>query len=154
VLRRLAVILGLGGLACQSHSSALAPNPLSMDAVVAAFLHAVKANDLDRLGTLWGTERGPAATWMPADELKKRLTVIQKYLNYDGYRVVDGPLAVGGHDNERTFRVELERQSCNVVVPLDLIQAKTGQWLVIDAHLESVSNPEQACKPAGRGTGP
>jgi len=124
-----------------------------MEVTVAAFLDAVRANDLSRLGNLWGSERGPAASWMPADELKKRLTVIQLYLNHDGYRIVEGPLAVEGHDNERTFRVELERRGCNLVVPLDLVQVKNGGWLIVDAHLESVSNPVGGCKPSG-GTGP
>jgi len=125
-----------------------------MDATVSAFLAAVKANDLSRLGTLWGSEHGPAASWMPPDELKKRLTVIQKYLNHDGYRVVEGPLPVTGHDNERTFRVELQRGGCNVVVPLDLVQAKSGEWLVVDAHLETVGTPAKACKPPDHGTEP
>jgi len=154
VLRRLAVILALGGLGCQSHPSTLMPSPPTVDTALSGFLDAVKANDLSRMGSFWGTERGPAATWMQADELKKRLTIIQLYLDHDGYRVVEGPLAVPGHDDERTFRVELERRGCNVVVPLDLIQAKSGAWLVLDAHLESVSSPTQACKPPGHGTGP
>jgi hypothetical protein len=153
VLRRLAVLLALGGLGCGSHASPLTPTPQSMNASVSAFLDAVKANDLSRLGTLWGTERGPAASWMPAEELKKRLTVIQKYLNHDGYRLVEGPLPVPGHDNERTFRVELERGSCNVVVPLDLVEDKNGTWLVEDTHLESLSTPAVGCKPPDHGTG-
>lgn len=154
MLRRLAVILALGGFGCQSHSSAVTPTPRTMDATLAAFLDAVRANDLPRLGTLWGTERGPAATWMPADEMRKRLSVIQSYLNHDGYRIVEGPLMVSGHDTERTYRVELQRRGCNVIVPLDLVQAKSGEWLVVDAHLETLSNPVQACAPSNRGTGP
>jgi len=125
-----------------------------MNDTVAQFLAAVKAADLARMGRLWGTERGPAADWMNPDELKKRLTVIQKYLAYDGYRVIEGPLAVAGHDNERTYRVELQRPGCNVAQPLDLIRTKNGGWLLFDVHLESLSNPAAGCRPPAAGTPP
>jgi len=125
-----------------------------MNETVAQFLGAVKANDLARMGTLWGSERGPAASWMKADELKMRLSVIQKYLNHDGYRVVEGPALVAGHDNQRTFRVELQRAACNLVQPIDLIRTRSGGWVVYDVHLESAGSPTGKCKPPGAGTGP
>ena len=106
------------------------------------------------MGTLWGTERGPAGDWMKPEELRKRLAVIQKYLAHDGYRVVEGPLPVAGHDNQRTVRVELQRAGCNLVQPLDLIRAKSGGWLVFDVHLESLSNPAVGCRAPNSGTPP
>jgi len=53
---------------------------------------------------------------MKSDQLRERLTVVQKYVDHAGYRVIEGPLAVPGHDNSKTFRVELQRQGgCTVV---------------------------------------
>ncbi len=118
------------------------------------FLTAVRANDLSRMSNLWGTERGPAAQWMRPEQLRQRLTVIQRYLNHVGYRVVQGPVAVPGRDDLRTFQVELQRERCNRVVPIDIVRTRSGGWLVLDVHLEAAGNPVAACPPQGTGTGP
>ena len=154
-MRRLAVLVTLGGLACGGGARPAEPAPQSMTEALTQFFAAVKANDLGRLGSLWGTERGPAASWMKADELNQRLTVIQKYLMHVGYRVVEGPLpaAVGG-ERRRTFRVELQRERCNRVLPIDLVRTRSGGWLVVDVHLADAGNPRLACPPQGSGTRP
>ena len=151
-MRRLAVLAVLGGLGCGSPPQT--PAPQSMNDAVTQFLAAVKANDLQRMGALWGSDRGPAGSWMKAEELKMRITVIQRYLMHDRSRIVEGPLSVPARDNARTFRVELQRQTCNVVVPLDIVRTKKGGWLVADVHLESLTNPAAPCRPPRSGTGP
>jgi hypothetical protein len=105
------------------------------------------------MGELWGTERGPAAESMNPDVLRQRVTVIQKYLDHTGYRVIEGPLLVPGHDDRRTYRVELQRTNCNQVLPLEVIKTKSGGWLVYDVHLESAGSPSGRC-PQGVGTRP
>ncbi|HEV2671619.1 MAG TPA: hypothetical protein VGU74_11035 [Gemmatimonadales bacterium] len=125
-----------------------------MNESVAQFLAAVKANDLKRMGDLWGTERGPAAQSMSPDVLRQRLTVIQKYLDHTGYRIIEGPLLVPGHQDLRTYRVELQRSSCNQVMPLDVIKTHSGGWLVYDVHLEAAGSPTGRCQPPGTGTPP
>jgi hypothetical protein len=150
-MRRLAVLAVLGSLGCGSKPQT-APTPQSLSETVTEFMAAVKANDLQRMGQLWGTEKGPAAEWMKAEELKMRLTVIQRYLAYDGYRVLEGPIPVPGHDDMRTFKVELQRQQCNTTATLDLKRTGSGGWVVSDPHLETLSNPAAACKPRSPGT--
>ena len=124
-----------------------------MNESVAQFMAAVKANDLKRMGELWGTDHGPAAQSMNADVLRQRLTVIQKYLDYSGYRIIEGPLLVSGRDDLRTFRVELQRPNCNQVLPIDVVRTRSGGWLVYDVHLESVGSPGGRCQ-VGAGTKP
>ena len=144
---RLAVLVALASLACGSGGSRT-PAPQSLNETLAQFMSAVKTNDLKRMGALWGTERGPAADWMKAEEMNQRLAVIQKYLNHAGYRVVEGPLPVPAQDNQRSFRVELQRSNgCDVVLPIDLIRARSGSWLVLDVHLAVAGNPAAGCKP-------
>ena len=153
--RRLAVQLVLLAAltACSGGQGPGKPIPQSMNASVTQFLAAVKANDLKRMGELWGTERGPAAESMNPDVLRQRVTVIQKYLDHTGYRVIEGPLLVPGHDDRRTYRVELQRTNCNQVLPLEVIKTKSGGWLVYDVHLESAGSPSGRC-PQGVGTRP
>jgi hypothetical protein len=144
----------LAGAACGGRAKPSLPVPQSMNESVAQFLAAVKANDQRRMGDLWGTERGPASQSMNADVLRQRLTVIQKYLDHTGYRIIEGPLLVPGHDDLRTFRVELQRSSCNQVLPIDVVRTRSGGWLVYDVHLESAGSPAGRCQAAGTGTRP
>lgn len=153
-MRRLTVLLVLGATACGGGSQRPGtPAPQTMQETVTQFLGAVKANNLARLGQLWGTYKGAAAASMDPTELSQRLTVIQRYWAHTGARVVEGPLGVPGNERLHTFRVELQRSNCVRVVPLDLIQTRAGTWVVYDAHLEAAGNPALACPPAG-GTRP
>jgi len=151
LLALMLVLLASG--ACGKNQGPSAPVPQSMNESITRFLTAVKANDIKRMGELWGTEHGPAAGSMNSDKMQRRLMVIQKFLDHNGYRVVEGPLLVSGHDELRTFRVELQRSSCNQVVPIDVVRTRSGGWLVNDVHLESAGTPGR-CEQAGTGTRP
>jgi hypothetical protein len=145
---RLAVLVALGALACGGGPGPQTPAPQSPQQALADFMTAVKANDLTRMGNLWGSERGPASSWMKADELRQRVTVFQIYLDHVGYRVVEGPLPVAGQERVQRFRVELQRaNSCSVVFPIDVVHAKSGTWLVNAVDLAGVPNPARGCKP-------
>ena len=148
--RRLAIAFFMlaGTAACGGRPSPAGPVPQSMNESVTQFLAAVKANNQKRMGELWGTERGPAAGSMNGDVLRQRLTVIQKYLDHTGYRIIEGPMLVPGHDELRTFRVELQRENCNQVIPMDVTRTRSGGWLVYDVHLETAGSPGR-CTPAG-----
>jgi hypothetical protein len=111
---------------------------------------AVKANDLARMGQLWGGERGAAASYMNSQELRQRLSSIQVYLNHAGYRVIEGPSPVAGNAAAREFKIELQRSNgCNIVFPVGLVRASSGSWYVNDVHLEALGNPARRCPPGG-----
>jgi hypothetical protein len=151
VTRRLAVLATILALGCGGHASQT-PVPQTLSQALDQFLGAVKANDLTRMGQLWGNEHGPAADWMNANDLRMKLTVIQIYLNHTGYRVVEGPTGPSG--NVRTFRVELQHRDCSRVQPIDLMRTRSGGWLVWDVHLEASGNPARPCQGGTGGTRP
>jgi hypothetical protein len=91
---------------------------------------------------------------MDPEQMRERLTVIQKYLENKGYRIIEGPLLVPAHDDQRTYRVELQRASCNQVMPIDVVRTHSGGWLVYDVHLESAGSPAAPCQPTTAGTRP
>jgi len=154
-MRRFALLVPLLALACGGAQRPAPPAPQSINAALDQFLGAVKSNNLERMGQLWGTARGPAVSYMKPEELRMRLMVIQKYLNHVGYRIVEGPIVSPANPNIRSYRIELQRQNCNHVQPLDLIHTRSGGWLVYDVHLESSGNPVAPCQPTtGTGTGP
>jgi hypothetical protein len=142
------MLLVVLGAACGRGSAPQAPVPQSVNAALDQFLAAVKANDLGRMGSLWGTDRGPAAQWMKPVELRQRLTVIQKYLAHVGYRIIEGPLAVPNRGDLRTYRVDLQRGDCSQAVPIDVVRTRSGGWLVYDVHLEAAGSPAARCQPA------
>ena len=148
-MRRHAVLATVLALGCGGGRASQTPVPQTLSQALDQFLGAVKANDLNRMSQLWGTDRGPAADWMQPGDLRKKLTVIQIYLNHTGYRVVEGPIAAPANSNVRTFRVELQHRDCNHVQPIDLMRTRSGGWLVFDVHLEASSNPAGPCQPSG-----
>ena len=147
-MRRLPVLLVLLGAACGRGPGPQAPVPQSVNAALEQFLAAVKANDLGKMSSLWGTDRGPASQWMKTNELRQRVTVIQKYLDHTGYRIIEGPLAVPNRADLRSYRVDLQRTGCNQAVPIDVIRTRSGGWLVYDVHLEAAGSPGGRCQPA------
>jgi len=143
----LAVLGALGSFACGGGAGPGTGARQSPQETGAEFMAAVKDNNIARMGALWGSERGPATNWMKSDELRERLSVVQKYVDHVGYRVIEGPLPVSGHDNVKTFRVELQRQGgCTVVFPIDLVRTKSGGWVVNDVHLGSIPTPGLTCR--------
>lgn len=150
-MRRLVVLLSVLGVACGGGRSQV-PAPATMHDAITQFFDAVQARDMQRMGRLWGTARGPAATWMSDSILAMRMTVVQHYLASNGYRIVEGPLDVPGTSERKLFRVELQRTECNHVQPIELIHVHRGGWLVYDVHLESAGGAAKPCRPATPGT--
>jgi len=164
-MRRLPVLLVLAGFGCGGAQRPGMLTPQTPNEALSKFMDAVKANDLTRMGDLWGSERGPASTYMDRNNLKRQLTTIQIYWNHTGYRVIEGPVAaqplnptfknVPNADRLRDFRVDLQRPSgCSQAAPITLVRTNSGGWLVYDVHLEAVGNPAARCQPTGSGTRP
>ena len=147
-MRRLFVACSALALACGGGHNQL-PVPATMNDAVNQFLDAVQAKDIPRMGRLWGSARGPAAQWMSDSILHMRMSVVQRYLQAPGYRIVEGPLAVPGRNDRRLFQVELQRPQCARVQPIEIVQTHSGGWLVSDVHLESASTPG-TCQPGTR----
>src|SRR5712691_2684268 len=71
---RLTVLVALGCLACGGAGPGkLAPQ--SPQETLAQFMSAVKANDLERMRTLWGSERGLASGHLKSTDVNQRLMV-------------------------------------------------------------------------------
>jgi hypothetical protein len=147
-MRRLIVLGAVLGLACGRGRSQI-PVPATMNDAVNQFLDAVQAKDIPRMGRLWGSTRGPAAQWMSDSVLQMRMSVVQRYLTAPGYRIVEGPLPVPGRSDRRLFQVELQRPQCPHMQPIEVVQTRSGGWLVADVHLESAGTPG-SCRPGTR----
>lgn len=140
-------LLALGfGVGC----SAARPGgmaPADPTETVREFLAAVKDSNLTAMGNLWGNERGPASGYMDPQELRKRLTVIQIYLQHQSFEFdPTGPVTVSGSDNVRAIAVRMFRAGCVATVPFRLLPW-SGRWLITDIDLSTIGNPARACAP-------
>ncbi len=96
------------------------------DAVV-AFMAAIKAEDLQALGGIWGTKNGPARDAMSTDVLQKRELTMLCFLHFDSYRIVAEAPAM--HD-ERTYAVELKYQKLEHTGQFDVGRASDDRYYV------------------------
>jgi len=164
VTRRLAVSLACSLAACGGPQRPATLVPQSPNEALKQFMEAVNANDLTRMGNLFGSDRGPASSFQDAGYLRNQLTTIQIYLKHSGYRIIEGPIPaaplnptfknVPGPNKLRDCRIELQRGGCNHVLPITLVRTNSGSWLVYDVHLESAGNPSRGCRPEQPGTRP
>jgi hypothetical protein len=149
-MRRLLMVLSALGMACGGGGGrSQTPVPATMNDALSQFLAAAEAKDIPRMGRLWGTARGPAVEWMTDSILNMRLSIVQRYLTANGFRIVEGPLPVAGHPDRRLYRVELQRSQCVHVQPIELVQARRGGWLVYDVHLENANEGGACAGPPG-----
>ena len=121
--------------------------PTEPEATVRGFLNAVQSNSLIAMGELFGTDRGPAVSYMDREELVKRLTVIQSFLTHDEFEVL-GPsnrASITQSPNQRTLDIRLSRAGCSPVVPFTLVRYRGG-WLVQQIDLEAAGNPRRRCR--------
>ncbi len=121
--------------------------PTEPEAAIRGFLSAVQSNSLLAMGELFGTGRGPAISYMDREELQKRLTIIQRYLNHDQFEIL-GPSNQGSlsqSPDQRTVDVRLFRRGCAPVVPFTLVRYRGG-WLVQEIDLEAAGNPVRRCR--------
>lgn len=106
----------------------------SRDAVD-AFMHAVKAQDLQTMGAVWGTGRGPARDQIARDELEKRLIIIQCKLDHDRWSYAEErPRLLAGGKQE--FMVRLRQKGAEAVTSFTTILAQDGRWYVEIVDLE------------------
>jgi len=138
-----ALCLILAAAAC-SGKPPVTPPPADPSVTVTQFLAAVQAKDYARMGELWGSAKnGPAVRYMKADELEKRLIVMQSYLAHERYAMEPTSLP-GVSADQRVVRVRLMRRGCTPVVPFTVVRYREG-WLVYEVDLQAAGNPAKPC---------
>jgi hypothetical protein len=70
------------------------------------FMGAVKAQDLQAMGAVWGSEQGAARDHMDRTELDKRLVILQSCYDHDRAQILDEQ---AGPNGQRVVRVQVTR---------------------------------------------
>ena len=117
-------------------AGALAPR-LAVD----AFLDAVRVEDIQAMGALFGTSRGALRDAISpsdrdaANQLEKRLIILQCYLAHDSYRILSEAPGDGG---SRMVRVELARGNERRQPALFAVEGPGGRWYIENVELAAV----------------
>jgi len=122
----LACLVALVG--CAGRPAGLTPAP-TPEATVGQFLAAVNANDLERMGALFGDEHGRTA-WGSGVARQERLAIMQRLLQADSSRVLGNDPDSTGVATRRLVHVELFGTSRQVRVPFIVARQTVGGFLV------------------------
>jgi hypothetical protein len=102
---------------------------------VQQFLTAVKAQDLQAMSVVWGTDKGPARDQLERTELEKREIIMQGCYDHDSYKVLDeGPAP----DGERAVRVEISRSGRTATPTFLIVKGPSDRWYVRDAGISAM----------------
>ncbi|MFI5280358.1 MAG: hypothetical protein ACHQU1_07675 [Gemmatimonadales bacterium] len=120
------VILALGAAVACGHQAPLAPLPATPNETIEAFLAAANANDLPRMGALWGDEHGPNSGGSQAVRTQ-RLTIMQRLLHGEAHEVTASDVTTP--DRPR-LSVAITQGTRRFTVPFTMVRARQGGWLV------------------------
>lgn len=104
-------------------------------AAVAAFLEAVKAEDIQAMSVIFGTSHGPSRDNMDREELEKRLVILQCYFNHDKFRILGETVGDGGH---RVVTAELTRGSNTRTPKFYTIVGPSNRYYVDNMEIAAV----------------
>jgi hypothetical protein len=105
-------------------------------AAVEAFLQAVRTEDLQAMGAVWGTADGPAREQMDRDTMEKREVVMMCYFRHDAFRIAGETPAASA----RNLLVELKRGKEQRTTTFTVIPARRGGWYMQKVDIEPVGD--------------
>lgn len=114
--------------------TSLAGAPTPRDAAT-MFMGAVKAQDLQAMGAVWGTNQGAARDNMEREVLDKRLILLQACYDHDRFQILDESL---GSDGSREIRVQVTRGNRTRTPKFKVVLGPSNRWFVLDTDYEAV----------------
>ena len=104
---------------------------------VELFLTAAKAQDIQAMSVIFGTNRGPSRDNMNREELEKRLVILQCYFNHDKFRILSDLPGDGGH---RIVEAELTKQTIVRTPNFYAIKGPGDRWYVDNMEIAAVQD--------------
>lgn len=136
-----------GGAGPGAVNPANAP-PASPETAVRAFLQAVADSNIERMSSLWGTEKGAASRTHQPNDYTKRMEVVQLYLRKTEY-TVGAIRPVEGDAGKSIVNVVLDRKSCSRTMPVTVVQTPKDGWIINQLDLNQAGSPSRPCRDAG-----
>ena len=129
--RHLVILAVTAALGCGGHQALQGPVPASPSQAVEQFLAAANAVDLDRMGALWGDERGPNRAGSQSVRTQ-RLTIMQRLLHGEAHEIVSTDITT---PSQPRLSVAITQGTRRFTVPFTLVQWHGG-WLVKEIGID------------------
>ena len=140
-MKKLAIVLVLVAAACHrtvqvgSPPATNVPGAASATEALSRFLAAAKAQDLQAMGLIWGSNTGPVMESMPKDEREMREITLLCYLKHDSYRVLSQSPST---NNEHVFNVELRFKDLTRSTSFYTTLGPSNRWYMREAKIEAL----------------
>lgn len=149
-MRLLLLLMLLLAAACRPQGGDNLTGAADSRAAVESFLRAAKAQDLEAMSIIWGTERGPVRDQMERRQREQRQLVMMCYLNHDRYQI----LSETPGETSRTLAVQLSRGSLTRSTNFVTVRGPGGRWYVQEAAIQPLTDfcrapPSPAPPPPG-----
>jgi hypothetical protein len=109
---------------------------VSATAASTMFVNAAKAQDLQAMSAVWGTEKGAARDNMERSVLESRLLILQPCYVADRVQVLDD--RIGAMVTQRLVRVQLTRGTRTKTVEFKAVRGPSNRWYVEDVNYEAL----------------
>lgn len=134
-----AIALAVVFSACTQRVETVPMGGVGHTIVLEQFLSAANAQDLVKMGTLFGTaDKGAISGQWPKDEVEKRMFIFANVLRHDDYKIEGETLVPGRLNDAKQLNVSLTRGQRKVIVPFTLVRTKKDSWLVEMFDLEKL----------------
>lgn len=100
-------------------------------------MRAVKAQDLQAMSAVWGTEKGPARETLSRDQVDKRELIMQCYLGHDTYHILSSAPARNG---ATAFQVSLTKGPLTRQTTVSTVRGPSNRWYVDDVAIPPVKD--------------
>ena len=135
-MRFLLLLMLVLPLACRPQGGGNLTGAADSRAAVESFLRAARAQDLEAMSIIWGTERGPVRDQMERREREQRQLVMMCYLNHDSYQI----LSETPGETSRTLAVQLSRGSLTRTTNFVTVRGAGGRWYVEQAQIQPLTD--------------
>jgi hypothetical protein len=120
------------------------PGAASPTLAIETFMAATKAQDLDALSLIWGSEKGPARDIVPPDQLRKRELIIQCYFQHDSYQIKSD---VATSKTAHIVTLSVTRKDFTRETSTQVLLGPRDRWYVANPKLEPL---QDLCSGASR----
>ena len=131
-VRKLVLVVALAAAACRP--AAVTPAPVGSETgaptprgAVEGYLAAVRAQDLQALGAMWGDSRGSARGFVDRDQFDRRVFLLQCITSHDRYRILAGPVQKA---DTMAFEIELTKGDKTARTTAKTLQGPAARWYV------------------------
>lgn len=146
----LVVLAVLSGavLSAPAHAQAIQPAAhrpgaqptLAASLVIEGFLRAVNGNDLDTMGNLFGTTKGPISKRDPKNNVEKRMFALAAVLRHEDYRIENTEIVPGRSQEATRVNVRMVVAGRTHSVPFTLVRTDRDSWLVEQIGIEVITS--------------